>query len=137
MRRTRHTGRSHAPRRRRTVTSRCRSRRIRRRTRSRPSWPRSRRRYDGLSLDLTLSVDTRAVRAAVYSTFAREGRPPSPAELAGSLGLGSEAVAGALRELHDMHAVVLTPSGDAIRMAHPFSAWPMGFVVRSGDRFWW
>src|SRR3954454_23240142 len=22
-------------------------------------------------------------------------------------------------------------------MAHPFSAWPMGFVVREGDRFWW
>jgi hypothetical protein len=22
-------------------------------------------------------------------------------------------------------------------MAHPFSAWPMNFVVRDGERFWW
>ncbi len=39
--------------------------------------------------------------------------------------------------LHDAHALVLTRAGDAIRMAPPFSAWPMGFVVRDGDRFWW
>ena len=32
---------------------------------------------------------------------------------------------------------MLTPAGDAIRMAHPFSAAPMGFVVRAGDQFWW
>jgi hypothetical protein len=28
-------------------------------------------------------------------------------------------------------------AGDAVRMAHPFSAAPMGFVVRGGDRLWW
>ena len=70
------------------------------------------------------------VRFAVYDTFAREGRPPSLAEL------GADA-AGPLRELHDAHAIVLTPEGDGIRMAHPFSAWPMGFVVRDGDALWW
>jgi hypothetical protein len=42
-----------------------------------------------------------------------------------------------LRELHDRHALVLTSAGDAIRMAHPFSAAPMGFVVRADDQFWW
>ncbi len=77
------------------------------------------------------------VRAAVYATFAREGRAASPVELAETLELSGEAVGKALRELHGMHALVLTRAGDGIRMAHPFSAWPMGFVLRSGERFWW
>jgi hypothetical protein len=81
--------------------------------------------------------DARAIRASVYATFAREGRPPSPSELSASLGLPPAAVDAALRELHDMHAIVLTEAGDGVRMAHPFSAWPMGFVLRTGDRFWW
>lgn len=79
----------------------------------------------------------RAVRVSIYATFAREGRAPSPAELAAALELSVAAVADALRELHDMHAIVLTRAGDGVRMAHPFSAWPMGFVLRTGDRFWW
>jgi hypothetical protein len=84
-----------------------------------------------------VTPSARAVRTAIFATFAREGRPPSPAELAGTLSLASSEVAGALRELHDMHAIVLTQAGDGVRMAHPFSAWPMGFVLRTGDRFWW
>ena len=79
----------------------------------------------------------RAIRDEVFSAFASEGRPPSPDELAGACGLEREQVENALRELHDKHAVVLTQAGDSIRMAHPFSAWPMGFVLRDGDRFWW
>jgi hypothetical protein len=73
----------------------------------------------------------------VFATFAREGRPPSPAELAATLSLSPDTVLSGLRELHDLHAIVLTTAGDGVRMAHPFSAWPMGFVVRSGDRLWW
>jgi len=84
------------------------------------------------------SAQARAVRRLVFEVFARERRPPSPAELGGALELDPDTVAGALRELHDAHAIVLTTTGDAIRMAHPFSAWPMGFVVRGpGDRLWW
>jgi hypothetical protein len=79
----------------------------------------------------------RAVRAEVYATFAREGRAPSPAELVDVLDMDGDAVAQALRELHDLHAIVLTKAGDGVRMAHPFSAWPMGFVLWAGDRFWW
>jgi hypothetical protein len=86
---------------------------------------------------LSLSPEARAVRASIYATFAREGRAPSPAELAAADGLSSDVVTAALRELHDLHAIVLAPAGDGIRMAHPFSAWPMGFVLRAGDRFWW
>ena len=83
------------------------------------------------------SPAARTVRAEVFATFAREGRPPSPAELAARLELDPAAVDAALRELHDAHALVLTAAGDGIRMAHPFSAWPMGFVVRDGDDLWW
>jgi len=35
-------------------------------------------------------------------------------------------VRAALANLHAAHAIVLTPAGDAVRMAHPFSAAPMG-----------
>ncbi len=84
-----------------------------------------------------MTAGSRAIRAAIYATFAHEGRPPSPAELSATLSLGPDAVIAGLRELHDLHAIVLTPAGDGVRMAHPFSAWPMGFVLRAGDRFWW
>jgi hypothetical protein len=83
------------------------------------------------------SEPARRVRAQVFATFAAEGRAPSPAELAAKLGLGRDEVTSALQELHDKHALVLTTAGDAIRMAHPFSAYPMNFVVRDGDRLWW
>jgi hypothetical protein len=84
------------------------------------------------------SDTARAVRAAVFATFGAEGRAPSPAELAEIVGADVDAVFVALRELHDKHALVLAPAGDAIRMAHPFSAAPMGFVLRGrDDRLWW
>ena len=83
------------------------------------------------------SPTAQSVRRLVYGTFAQHGRAASPAELAGELELDPPHVLEALRELHDRHALVLTPAGDAIRMAHPFSAAPMGFVVRADDQFWW
>jgi hypothetical protein len=86
---------------------------------------------------VAMTPEARVVRAEVYGTFAREGRPPSPGELAAGLGLDRDSVDRALGELHELHAIVLTKTGDGVRMAHPFSAWPMGFVLRAGDRFWW
>lgn len=82
-----------------------------------------------------------ALRATVYQTLADEGRAPSPGELARRLALDpSQALAG-LRTLSQQHALVLTQDGDAIRMAHPFSATPMAFVVTPADghddRRWW
>ena len=86
-----------------------------------------------------------ASRELVYRTFAAEGRPPSLAEAAELLGRDSSAVRSDWLRLHDAHQLVLTARRDAVRMAHPFSAWPMGFVVapdpsRSNagdDRLWW
>jgi len=79
----------------------------------------------------------RAARREIFTTFAAEGRPLSPRELAERLEAGAPEVEAALRELHDAHAIVLTRAGDGIRMAHPFSAWPMGFVVSDDERLWW
>jgi Alkylmercury lyase len=93
-----------------------------------------------------LAPAERAVRLAIYRMFAGLGRAPSVAELAAATGRAEAAVRAALRALHDAHAIVLTPAGDAIRIAHPFSAAPMGFVVcadgagpagYAGDRMWW
>jgi hypothetical protein len=93
-----------------------------------------------------LAPAERELRLAIYRTFAGLGRPPSVAELAAATGRGEAAVRAALRALHDAHAIVLTPARDAVRIAHPFSAAPMGYVVAAdgpgpagyaGDRMWW
>jgi hypothetical protein len=93
-----------------------------------------------------LNPADRAVRLAIYRSFAGHGRPPSAGEIAVETGLPEPGVRDAMRNLHDAHAIVLTPAGDAVRMAHPFSAAPMGFAVGAdgtgpagyaGDRMWW
>jgi hypothetical protein len=78
----------------------------------------------------------------VYATFAREGRAPSIGELARLLPDSSrEEISTLLNQLADAHALVLSKDGDAIRMAHPFTAAPMAFVVTPTDgrdeRRWW
>lgn len=81
------------------------------------------------------------LRAAVYVTLAEEGRGPSVRELARRCGRTPQETAEGLRELAARHTLVLSPDGDAVRMAHPFSAAPMGFVVSPAngldDRRWW
>jgi hypothetical protein len=90
--------------------------------------------------ELTETALTR-LRAMVYQTLADEGRAPSPGELARRLALPPSQVQVGLRTLAQRHALVLTQDGDAIRMAHPFSAAPMAFVVTPADgrddRRWW
>ncbi|MFI0480143.1 alkylmercury lyase family protein [Actinomadura sp. 9N215] len=81
------------------------------------------------------------MRDLVYETFASEGRAPSVAELARRTRSTAEAVQGVLRDLAEAHALVLTPDGDAVRMAHPFTSAPMAFTVTPldgyDDRRWW
>lgn len=87
------------------------------------------------------TVEQRRVRDLVYNTLAREGRAPSIAELARRTDSTTDQTHRVLADLADAHALVLSEDGDAIRMAHPFSAAPMAFVVtpRDGhdDRRWW
>ncbi|WP_257879659.1 alkylmercury lyase family protein [Kocuria flava] len=83
----------------------------------------------------------RRVRDLVYETFATEGRAPSIGELARKTDSVLESVQDLLRELAEAHALVLSPDGDAVRMAHPFTAAPMAFVLTPvdghDDRRWW
>lgn len=87
------------------------------------------------------ALETRRVRDLVYETFVREGRAPSIAELARLTSSSVDAVQERLTELADAHALVLSPDGDAVRIAHPFTAAPMAFVVTPldglDDRRWW
>ncbi len=86
---------------------------------------------------IALAPDLARLRGLVARTFADEGRPPSVAEAARVLDSTIEAVRANLAELDARHLLVLSADRDAIRMAHPFSAAPMGFVVRAGDSRWW
>ena len=71
-------------------------------------------------------MDTEDVRLAVYRSFVLTGRPPEPDQLD----------VQALRELHEQRHVVLG-ADDEIRMAHPFSAIPLGFSVMGRETLWW
>ena len=79
----------------------------------------------------------RALRQVVYRTFVQQGRPPSAAEAATACGVGEEEVLASWRLLHDRHVLVLDADRTAVRMAHPFSARWMGFVVASEEQKWW
>ncbi|MBK0331146.1 alkylmercury lyase family protein [Brachybacterium sp. MASK1Z-5] len=85
--------------------------------------------------------ESRRVRDLVYETLAAEGRAPSVGELASRTGSKPARVQQLLHELADAHALVLSAEGDRIRMAHPFTAAPMAFVLTPvdghDDRRWW
>ena len=79
----------------------------------------------------------RELRQVVYREFVEEGRPPTAAEAARRLRLGVEEVLAGWGRLHDEHALVLDADRVEVRMAHPFSAAPMHFVVASDEQKWW
>jgi hypothetical protein len=79
----------------------------------------------------------RELRQVVYREFVEEGRPPTAAEAARRLRLGVEEVLAGWGRLHDDHVIVLDEDRVGVRMAHPFSARPMGFVVASDEQKWW
>jgi Alkylmercury lyase len=76
------------------------------------------------------------VRRHVYSTVAASGRPPSVEEAASSLGIEEEAVASALRRLHDAHALVLYPGSTEIWAANPFCFAERPHRVTAAGRSW-
>lgn len=74
---------------------------------------------------------------AIISGFLKDQRPPTVAELAKRFACSLTEAREGLRALADAHGVVLHPKSDEIWVAHPFSAAPTSFVVRSGGRSWW
>ncbi len=87
---------------------------------------------------MTLS---KRIRDAIYYGFQHQGVAPSIGELAATTGASTAQVTHELHLLAAAHAVVLNSAGDAVRMAHPFSNAPMGFVLYPTDgsdrRMWW
>ena len=72
------------------------------------------------------------LRNRTYDAFVRLGRAPSAGEL------GEErAVKAGWRQLHELHALVLEPASDEIRMANPFSAVPTAYRVQARGRWWY
>jgi hypothetical protein len=84
----------------------------------------------------TSALDTEALRVAVYQRFAAAGAAGSPAELAAVTGHPEPAVRAGLRELAAQRHLVLADD-DAIVMAHPFAAVPLGFSVMGASTLWW
>jgi len=87
------------------------------------------------------SAEGRRLRLLALEAFAREGRAPTLAELARTTAATPGQVRELLGDLADAHLLVLDGAGDSIRMAHPFAATPMGFVVapldEGDERRWW
>lgn len=79
------------------------------------------------------TAESRRVRDLVYGTFVAEGRAPSIAELARLTNTDASRVRNTLAELAEAHALVLSHDADTVRMAHPFSAAPMAFVLTPRD----
>ena len=77
------------------------------------------------------------LRNVTYDLVVRLGHVPSSAEVADAAGTAREEVVAAWRRLHDLHALVLNPAGNEIRMANPFSAVPTAHRVNAAGRWWY
>jgi len=86
--------------------------------------------------DTAMTETDRQVRAVIHRTLLEQGRAPSVAALASLLEVTASQVTASLRALAAAHAIVLRPGTDELWMAHPFSAIPTDFGVRSGGRTW-
>jgi hypothetical protein len=82
----------------------------------------------------TLDAD---VRLAVYRAAVERGHPPAQAELAAQLDVGTDELRAALRRLASGKALLLSPDGEQIRVAPPFSFVPTPFAVTTAAGTWW
>jgi Alkylmercury lyase len=76
------------------------------------------------------------VRRHVYFSVVANGRPPTPHDTAGALGLSEDEAAASYRRLHDQRAVVLFPDTVEVWMANPFCFAPTPHRVTAGGRVW-
>ncbi len=82
-------------------------------------------------------MDTGLLHHEIIESFIERGFPPTPMELEERLDTSTEEVLRGLELLAGQHGVVLHPSRNAVWIAHPFSASPTSFTVRSASREWW
>jgi alkylmercury lyase-like protein len=76
-------------------------------------------------------------RLAVFELILQTGRVPLVAQVADRLSIAVDDVRTEFRRLQDIHAFALAPASDEILIAHPFSAVPTAYVVRSGGLAFW
>ena len=74
----------------------------------------------------TANADWR-IRQHIYDALVASGRAPNAREIAERFAISALDARRALRRLHDAHALVLQPGGDAVLMAHPLSAVPTDY----------
>jgi Alkylmercury lyase len=79
----------------------------------------------------------RAIRLAIYRHFAETGQAPTAADVARALDQSPSAVEDAYRRLAAGRAIVLAPGTSNIWMAHPFSASPTPYRVRTPRGAYW
>jgi hypothetical protein len=77
------------------------------------------------------------LRLAVYERILTTGRVPTIAALATHTGTPREDIHAILQRLQAIHAFALTPGSGEILMAHPFSAVPTPYTVRTRTLSFW
>ena len=78
-----------------------------------------------------------SARILIYRHFLDTGRALSADELAEHLGGDRTGAESLLLSLAEAHTIVLAPGARSIWMAHPFSATPTLYRVRSGGVSYW
>lgn len=79
-----------------------------------------------------MAAETWQVRAAIYDGFLHAGAAPSVEQIARTVQSDVQSVAASLRQLHDLHHIVLCEDGELVA-AHPFSNVPTVFDVTFGE----
>lgn len=73
----------------------------------------------------------------VIASLLERQRPPAIGEIAAHFRVDEAEARRGLRALAEYHGLVLRPESDEIWVAHPFSAVPTAFVVRTDEGVWW
>lgn len=74
------------------------------------------------------------IRLYIYRALAAGGRAPDLRKIAARFGISPSAAEGALRRLHEAHALVLRAGSAEILMANPLAAAPTDYRVLVGER---
>jgi hypothetical protein len=76
------------------------------------------------------------VREAVYRAIVESGRAPGTEAVAATVGISPESCRAALRELAEVHVIVLREDAESIRFAAPFAGSETAFRVRNAVGSW-
>ena len=77
------------------------------------------------------------VRVQIYRYFLTTGRAPSAMEIAALLNRHAAEIEWAYARLAEARVITFVPGTQSIWMAHPFSAEPTPYRVRSGRKTYW